>query len=148
MTLTRVPLKRPPSLCMDQAECEAKINALFEPDGLLSAIREGRLETQKLDELGQAVGTLNELDLDNTDRGRKAAILWEFAFHVSNCIAWHHNKFDTFSFEQVDDRQLRSLNNMVYWLSNGFTYKKELRPADRSFVGYLQWEPIDPTMEA
>lgn len=129
---------------MDQAECEARINALFEPDGLLSAIREGRLDTHKLDELGQAVGTLNELDLDSIDRGRKAAILWEFAFHVSTSIACHHNKWDTFSFKQVDDRQLRALSNMVYWLSNRFTYKKQLRPADRSFDGYLQWEGIDP----
>jgi hypothetical protein len=131
---------------MTREECEAKINALYEPDGLLGSMREGELDTRKLDELAQAVVTLNVLDLSAADRGRLAGMLWEFAFHVSNCIASHHNKADTFIFENVSDRQLRALNNMVYWLSNRFTYGKELETADLHFAGYMRWDGFDPSV--
>lgn len=131
---------------MTKEECEARINSVFEPEGLLSTIREGVLDPGKLDELADAVGTLNALDLDAAHRGRLAAILWEFAFHVSNCIAWHHNKMVMYSFDQVSDQQLRALNNMVYWLSNGFTYKKALEKEDLRFAGYMRWDGVDPSV--
>ena len=131
---------------MSKEECEAKINALFQSHGLLDTIRQGNLDTQKLDELAHAIGALNVLDLEFVERARLASHLWEFAFHVSNCIACHHNKMDIFSFTNVDGSQLRALNNMVYWLANRFTYAKEIEMSELYFAGYMRWDGFDPSV--
>jgi hypothetical protein len=92
---------------------------------------EGYFDQSLFAELILFIDNLNGSSLNEVERLFNSTLIWELAYKVQSCIAYHFHKDDSFKITNIKNEKLVEIQQVLEYICVSFTTEKEL---DMDFI--------------